>query len=146
MKILSKIWYFLVLILLIYLILEDNTPSTVNFNESFTIKKYLENPEKYGDRNIERMGFVVNISNDSFYFYSGRNTLIEIFGPPVEKAVLGETIVYAKLRKDGVIELIDYHNYNYNYFIYIVSFLALIVFIILLLKEWKITKRGFEDA
>jgi len=67
-------------------------------------------------------------------------------GSGIKRPIYGETLVYVHYRKDGIIELIDYHNYDYNYFLYIISFFAFIVFIIIFLKEWKITRRGFEDA
>ena len=114
-------------------------------NERFTHDNYLENPQKYGGVKYERMGKIISISQDHFYFELGARD-IKVIGSGIKRPILGETVVYVHYRKDGVIELIDYHNYNYNYLLYGVSFIALLIFIMIFFKEWKITWRGFKDA
>ena len=113
--------------------------------EGFSLDRYLENPQKYGGIKAERMVKIINISQDHFYLDLS-NTPIKVYGSGVKKPVYGETLVFLNFRKDGIIELIDYHNYNYNYFLYIISIFAFSIFIIIFFKEWKITARGFKDA
>jgi len=145
-KVLYKILYILIFTLFLTLWLYENISSVSRSNERFTIKKYLDDPEKWGDKkNIEKMGFIVNISSNHFYF-DWDGTMVKVQGSGVEKAVLGETIVLLNFNKDGTIELVDYHNYDYNYVLYALSFLALIIAMVIFFKEWKFTRRGFEDA
>ena len=145
LKILMKIWYFLVFLLLIGLLVHENVKNIDNSRDGFSLKNYYENPQKYGDVKFERMGKITKINQDHFYFDLG-NVNIKIFGSGVKKSILGETVVYVIYRMYVLIQLIDYHNYNFNYLLYVISIVALFVFIIIFFKEWKITVRGFEDA
>ena len=145
MRILLKIAYILVLIMFIGSLIYENVYVSNRSESRFTIEKYLHEPEKYGDKKMERIIQIKNISNDHFYFEWGSHD-IKVIGSGIQMPVLGETVVYLNFRKDGIIELIDYHNYNYNYVLYILSFFAVIWFIIIFFNEWKITRRGFENA
>ena len=145
LKILIRIWYILVFIFLIGLLVHENVKNIDNSRDGFSLNNYYENPQKYGDVKFERMGKITKINQDHFYFDLG-NVNIKIFGSGVKKPILGETVVYVIYRKDGIIQLIDYHNYNFNYLLYAISIVALFVLIIIFFKEWKITARGFEDA
>lgn len=116
-----------------------------NVESSSYLTNYLNNSEKYGGSKVEYFGKVINISQNYFYFRSGSKE-IKIYGSGIKMPVLGETIVFLDFQKDGKIRMIDYHNYDYNYIIYIISFFALIVFVVIFLKEWKLTKKGFKDA
>tara|TARA_B100000315_G_scaffold250857_1_gene284483 strand:+ start:1211 stop:1666 length:456 start_codon:yes stop_codon:yes gene_type:complete len=144
-KNLVKTGYILTLILLLTIFLYDNVKGINKAKEGFTIEKYMENPQKFGGIKFEHMARIINISQDHFYVNLGNRDL-KVMGSGIKRPIYGETLVYVHYRKDGIIELIDYHNYDYNYFLYIISFFAFIVFIIIFLKEWKITWRGFEDA
>lgn len=145
MKNLAKIWYFILFILIAVLFIHDNVRSVDKAKEGFTITNYLENPQKYGNYKAEGIAKIINISQDHFYA-NWYNSDIKVLGSGIKEATLGETDVFLKFRKDGVIELINYHNYNYNYLLYAISFLALIVSLIIFFKEWKFTWRGFENA
>ena len=145
LKIFNCIWYFLLLILVVSILLFENVRNTYESEEGFTVKNYIKDPEKHGNFISERMVKIYSVSQDHFYFDAG-NLSLKVVGSNVQKPVLGETVVYLNFRKDGVIELIDYHNYDYNYFLYGISVIALLIFLILFFKEWKLTLRGFEDA
>lgn len=145
MKILLRVAYIFVLIIFVLLLVYEHAYLLDKSKKSFSIEKYLQEPEKYGDKKMERIIKIANINQDHFYFQWGKFN-IKVIGSRIEMPILGETVVYLNFRKDGIIEMIDYHNYNYNYILYIISFFALIVFIIIFFKEWKITKRSFEDA
>ncbi len=132
-------------ILVVTIFLHDNVRSVEQDKEGFTVANYLENPQKYGNQKIESMVKIISISQDHFYINLGSRN-IKVIGSGIKRPVLGETAVFLDYRKDGIIELIDYHNYNYNYLLYVVSFFAIIIFIIIFFKEWKITPRGFKDA
>lgn len=144
-KILFRIFYCLVFFLFIGLLIYENTYVLNKSKNSFSIEKYLREPEKFGNKKMERIIKIENISNNHFYFQWGEFN-IKVLGSGIEKPVLGETVVYLNFRKDGIIEMIDYHNYNYNYVLYTISVFALILFLIFFFMEWKLTKRGFEDA
>ncbi len=145
MRGLTRSWYVLLFILVVALFLYDNVYSMYKSENEFTLEKYLENPQKYGGHKGQRFGKIINISQDHFYFNLGDSS-IRVSGSGVEKSVYGDTVVFLYYRKDGVIELIDYHHYNYNYLLYVVSFLAFIIFLIIFFNEWKVTWRGFENA
>lgn len=145
-KLLSVIFYALVFILLIGFFVYDHAYySYRQSTREFEVNKYLESPEIYGNHQAERMAKIVSISQGHFYIRSG-NVELKVMGSGIKKPVLGESVFFLDFRKDGVIGLIDYHNYNFNYFLYGVSAIAIIVFVIIFFKEWKLTKRGFEDA
>ena len=135
----------MVFTLIVVLFIQDNVRSLNKDEEHFTVTNYFENPQKFGGVKAEHMARIVNISQDHFYVNIGDRDL-KIMGSDIKRPVLGETVVYVHYRKDGIVELIDYHNYNYNYFLYGVSFLGLIIFLIIFFHEWKITRGGFEDA
>ena len=59
---------------------------------------------------------------------------------------MGETALYANFRGDGTIEMIDYHNYNYNHILYIISLIAIVLFLALFFREWKLASGGFKNA
>lgn len=144
-KNLAGIGYFLVLILVLTIYVHDNLRDVDKAKEGFTIINYLKNPQKYGDHKAESMAKIINISQDHFYINVG-NTNLKVMGSGIRRPVLGETAVFLNYRKDGIIELVDYHNYNCNYVLYFVSFFAIIISIIIFFREWKITARGFKDA
>jgi hypothetical protein len=146
LKNLIKVGYVLLFILIVSIVIYDNVYSkNYNIEHGLVYELYIENPQKYGGFKTESFGKIINISEDHFYFNSG-NENIKVFGLGIKKPIFGETAVFLDYKKDGRIELIDYHNYDFNYFLYITSFLAIIVFITIFLKEWKITWKGFKDA
>ncbi len=131
------------IVLAISLFLHENVNSVTD-KDRFSIGNYVENPQKYGGINGEHLVKIVNISQDHFYINFG-NRDVKVIGN-IERPTLGESTVFLNYKKNGVIELIDFHNYNYNYVLYGFSVFAFILFIIIFFMEWKITWRGFEDA
>lgn len=111
----------------------------------FTLEDYAKNPQAYDGLKEERFGRIINISDGYFYFNSGGKP-IKVFGSGLEMPVFGETAIYVELEGDGRIKLVGHHNYNYNYLLYLISAVALLVFLVIFFKEWRITKRGFENA
>lgn len=142
---LIRIWYSTLLVLIITLFVYSNVCEMYMDEHEFSLENYLKNPQKYGNYKAKHFGKIINISQDHFYYNVGELS-IRVEGSGVKKAVYGETTLFINHRKDGIIELIDYHNYNYNYVLYVLSLLAFIIFLIIFLKEWKITPGGFEDA
>ena len=141
---LVKIWYLLLFVLIVGIFLWGNVYHLI-VEERLSLHNYYSNPEKYGGYKRQNFGKVINISRDSFYFDLGEAD-IKVLGSGVKKDVYGETVAFLDYGKDGNIRLIDYHNYDYNYFLYFISLFALIVFVVFLFKEWKITLKGFKDA
>lgn len=135
----------MVLALFIGAFVYDNLRTFGKAKDGFTISNYLSSPEKYDGHKMEIMGRVVNISQGHFVFNIG-STDLKISGSGIKKPVLGETALYANFRGDGTIEMIDYHNYNYNHILYIISFVAIILFLAIFLREWKLTSGGFKNA
>ena len=145
MKTLPKICYFIVFALIVGTFFYERFYYSNLAKHSFTLDNYLQNPQMYGKYTDERFGRVINISSDHFYFNLG-DRIIKVYGHGINKAIYGESAVFLSYNKDGRIEMIDYHNYDYNYLVYAISFLALIVFIVIFFKEWRITSRGFVNA
>jgi len=145
MGVLTRIWYVLLFILVVGLFFYDNINSRYKAEYGLTLNKYLENPQKYGGYKGQHFGRIININQDYFYFDVG-DSHIKVIGSGVKKSVYGDTLVFINHKKDGTMKLIDYHNYNYNYLLYLVSFFALIIFVVVFFKEWKVTLRGFENA
>jgi len=52
------------------------------------LKSYIENPQKYGGHKVENFGRIANISQESFYFNLGSDT-IKVIGKGIKKPVLG---------------------------------------------------------
>ena len=141
----NKVLYLIALLLLVILVFYHNYYFKAGSSNGFSINNYEASPQAYGERKIEQFGRIINISRDYFYFDLGGKS-IKIYGTGITKPTLGETVIFANYGKDGKIRLIDYHNYNFNYVLYVISVLALVVFFVIFLKEWKITKRGFKNA
>lgn len=140
-----RVWYVLLFILIVGLVFYDNVWWMYMGQEVFSLSNYIKNPEKYGDYKGQPFGRIINISQDYFYFDDGDSSF-KVIGSGIKKAVYGETVLFLNFRRDGVIELIDYHNYDYNYLLYFLSFIALVIFLIIFLKEWRLGLRGFENA
>ena len=145
MGVLVKVWYLLLFILILSLFFYGNLYVDYSAEDVFNLDGYFKNPQKYGRDNVQVFGNIINIRQNNLYFDLG-GLNINVVGSDVKKAVYGETVLFLNFRKDGIIELLDYHNYNYNYLLYIISLFALVVFAIILFMEWKITVRGFKDA
>jgi len=143
--VLVKAWYSLLLVLIVFLFLYSNVYGAYVSDKIFSIDNYLREPQKYGGNKAQVFGKAVSIGKDYFYFDAGQHTL-RVSGANIEKSAFGESVALLYFRKDGIIELADYHNYSYNYLIYIISFFAVAVFAFLFFKEWKPTYRGFKDA
>lgn len=135
----------LVVLLIFVSLIYDRAYFADAVHPGFSFNKYLQDPGLYGGEKVEVFGTFRNFSENSFYFNLGDKE-IKIYGSNVEKPILGETVLYLDFRKDGIIELIDYHNYNFNYALYALSLMAVLLFIILFFKEWKFSFGGFEDA
>ena len=50
------------------------------------------------------------------------------------------------IRAENGYELIDFHHYRFYYLKFVISAFAVVIFIILFFREWKITSRGFKSA
>ena len=147
---LKGLFYVLIFALIIILFLYDHVDYLSTHSSSikgarFTEENYIKNPELYGGHKAERLAKIVNISRDHFYIRIGDKD-VNVMGSNIKRPTMGESVFFLNYRKDGIIELIDYHNYNYNYLLYSISFIAVILFFIIFFKEWKLTKRGFRDA
>ncbi len=118
----------------------DNVRSMYVAEHGFTLNNYLKDPQRYGGGRGQRFGKVINTSQDHFYFDLG-DSYIKVIGSGVKKSIYGETVIFINFRKDGIIELIDYHNYDYNYLLYLLSFIALVIFLIIFFREWRLTFR-----
>lgn len=136
--------YILVLIIMVSLVWYDNKVPR-NVESGLFLQNYLKNPEKYGGRQVENFGRIINISSDHFYFYTD-NTPILVYGSGIKKSRYGETIVFLDYQKNGIISMIGYHNYKYNYFLYFTSVIAIILCAVIFFKEWRLAKGGFKSA
>ncbi|MBI3034760.1 hypothetical protein HYY71_00410 [Candidatus Woesearchaeota archaeon] len=119
-KIMDVVFYIVIFLLTLGVFIYDNLVIAKEANDKFTFDSYLKKPNKYGGKH-------------------------KVEGS-IKRHVLGESAAYLDFKKNGTIELIEYHNYNYNYILYAVSFVALLMFIALFFNEWKPTLRGFKNA
>ena len=137
MGVLTKLFYIMIFFLIFGLIFYDHV----------WWANHIIKIERVGIEG-QTFGKVINISEDHFYLRTvSSNIRIDSLGmPKVRKAKYGETVVHVIYREKGVVEGVDYHNYDYNYILYVVSFFSLFVLLFVFFKEWKLTLRGFEDA
>lgn len=145
LKLLNYAFYFLVVALIVALFAYDRAYYLDRAKSKFTLENYLKDPKTFGSYKSERLAKITNISSDHFYINTGGRE-IRVIGSNVTMPILGEPVFFLDFKKDGNIALIDYHNYDYNYLLYMLSAVALIIFVIIFLLDWKLTSRGFKDA
>ncbi|HLC96332.1 MAG TPA: hypothetical protein VJH97_03355 [Candidatus Nanoarchaeia archaeon] len=140
----NKSVYLVVSILTIGLVAYDNFDRIADPRQRTYLDLYLDNPALYGGHKWGSWGTIVNQSDDHFYLFMQGHT-IRVQGS-VQPAIWGETNYYLYFGEDGTISLIDYHNQDYFYLYYLLSFIGFLIFLWIFFKEWKLTKRGFENA
>ena len=64
----KKIWSLPVAFLVIALMLYETNYYSDYSKNNFSLKSYLENPQKYGGHQTENFGRIMNISQGYFYF------------------------------------------------------------------------------
>lgn len=134
--------YLIVVLLIVVLLFYENAYHWEKREFGFTLERFLDQPQRYGDYRGERFGAIGEVYEDYFYFSVG-DKVIKVMGK-AEKPLFNEVTAHLEFRKDGTIQLLAYHNYKYNFFLYVVSALALGIFAWMFFREWKLTKRGFE--
>lgn len=137
---LTKTWYFLVVLLIIGLVFFEYANQPYGYF-SFDM---LDNPGRFENQKMQIRGTFINSSNDHFYA-EFEDRPLKIYYSGVSPPKLGEIVVSGIIRK-GFVQGTDFHNYDYNYILYVFSSLAAVIFVLILFKEWKLTKRGFENA
>ena len=143
MKINNKLKLFISLISIISLILLSTYSFVQHVNYYPKIKDLLENPEKYHNKITKQTG---QISPDTNILSSGGDKIRIKSNIPLRKDIFGSTSIIGRFDKEGYIEIKEIHYSDYNNVKYFTSILGLFLFVYIFLKEWKITKRGFENA
>ncbi len=133
----------------IILILLTLIISLVYFQEvysSTSISNFKQNPETYSGDYKSVMGKYQGKTEGGFILlFNGKEVMVKTDSNHI-KPKWGEVLVYGELQEDGTIKAIGIHNYDYNYLIYFFSFIAGIVVLIWFFKDWRLTRRGFENA
>src|SRR3989338_3162120 len=90
-----KLTYLLILSLLIVLWLYSNL---IGSEEGvFSIDRFIGNPQKYGDYQMEVMGRIDSIG-DGYFILDVGSFNIKIYGKGVKKPVLGESVFYMNFK------------------------------------------------
>ena len=99
---------------------------------------------KYEGKEFTKEGTILSIDEDTFIIKDPSYSF-EIFNPNKElrKGDYGEFLL--KVENNRII-CKDYRIFHYHYIKYIISFLGVILVAVILLKELRLTKRGFDYA
>lgn len=111
-----------------------------------SVYNILNNPDKYDGQVIELYVRPMNITNESFLI-NDNGAWITVRYKNLTPPKYGQLAFFGVFKKDGsYIQAIEVRYDNYSYLKYVLSFIGLFIIIIMLFKEWKLTRRGFEDA
>tara|TARA_Y100000310_G_scaffold343159_1_gene449524 strand:- start:39617 stop:40036 length:420 start_codon:yes stop_codon:yes gene_type:complete len=110
-----------------------------------TIQDLKNNPEKYHNWLIEESGTVKNIQNGEFILVLGNEEIL-VKNTNIRQPKQGSISLIGIFNKEGFIELQKIQYFDYNHYKYWISIIGLFIFLFIFLKEWKLTKRGFENA
>ncbi len=120
--------------------------------DSFTLKKFLQEPEKYKGLTKSIMGKYGGSFEGGFWIIYNQMP-IKVYYPESKKdfftsyesPYLGEVLARGVLQADGSLLAKQAHNYDYNYVWYGLSFLVGVGALVFFFKEWKITREGFKE-
>ena len=107
---------------------------------------FMQDPKKYAGETREIMGPYLEPTDQGFIMLYNKQPLRVHYEKEYNPPTYGQVLVYGTLNEAGYIDAIGVHNYNYNYIIYALSFLAGLYVIKVFFTEWKITRRGIENA
>ncbi len=113
---------------------------------SLAVINFMQDPIKYAGQTREIMGSYLEPTENGFIMLYNTQPLRIHYEAEYTPPRYGQVLVYGTLREDGTIDAIGVHNYNYNYWIYATSFLAGLYVLKVFFNEWKITRRGIENA
>jgi hypothetical protein len=114
--------------------------------DSFALDQFLTNPTKFAGRTATFSARYSNPVDGGFIVIYNHKPVRVHYGLEYAPPHYGEVLIFGRLNEGGFVEALGVHNYNYNYFIYGLSFLAGLVVLWCFLREWKMTRRGFEHA
>lgn len=116
--------------------------SYLNFDKyDPSVKQFLNNQDKYEGIMVVNIGDIIN-KEDKQYLRVDENYILLDFKEKIPRTKFGKTRVLGHYRKPGYIEVVDYRNNNYHFVKYLLSFLGGMYVLFLIIKEWKITKKG----
>jgi len=137
-----KIIVYVVLLLAFILLSVDFYLSKKFYSPSSNM--ILENPKEYDGRQFAFIGPVMNTSSSSFYMNVNHRPL-KVHYDNLQKPVLGQIYIIGIVNEDGSVTATQVHNLSYNYLKYAISFFALLLFIYLFFKDWKIKHWRFVE-
>ncbi len=142
-RLLYRISYFLLILTLLATLFHYKAA----YPESFSIDDFLDNPARYDGQKKSIKGIYSESFDGGFFMIKNHKTIKIYFNGKNEPPKYGEVLVYGTLQRDKSVIAEGVHNYNYAYVtIYGSSFLAGLLVLFYLLKEWKITRRGLQIA
>ena len=110
-----------------------------------TISDFLKDPARYDGVLTEQQLQVYNITNESFLARFG-DDYVAVKYPGVKEPKFGMVTFLGHYKKEGYIEATAVRYNEYNNGKYLLSFAGLFLFVWIFFREWKITRRGFENA
>ena len=111
-----------------------------------TTEEMLNAPIYYAGNTIHLMGPYGGSLANGFRLIYNHKPIAILYQNKYNPPRYGEVLIEGILLEDGQVYALHVHNYDYNYFIYALSFLAGVAVLICFFCEWRITRRGFEDA
>lgn len=143
----KKIFVLFSLLFLVVVLVYACFDSYYHFNDLYpSVADFNDDPERYDGVEIEKVGVMKDLENNTFILVvKSRDVLVKSFNENVKQVKKGTVIVNGVCNKEGYIELTDIHYSPYHFIKYAISFIALIVAFVYLIKEWKLTKRGFKS-
>ena len=145
MKTLSNLSKVIIAILAILFIAIIQHYYLTNINSHrIPLNELSQNPSKYEGQEEEAEGRILSTDKDSFVLITPSHKIM-IFNnhPNLKKGDYGTFLLKVE---NGKIINKEYRLYNKEPIKYFLSLLAIIIVIIIFLKEFKLTKRGFKHA
>ena len=133
------------LFILLLFVLTMSYYYVVDSSGGYSAEEFLNDPGMAHGDNKTLMGIYDGLFEGGFQMrYNHR--LVRVYSSVrYEPPKYGEVLVYGTFNLNGTMTAIAVHNYDYNYFLYIVSGVMGLLVLGLLLWEWKITFKGFEE-
>lgn len=135
-------WFVLIVVLLSLTLFHD---SLRTHKYSFTMHDFLLEPQKYAGQTRNIMGVYQEPTKKGFSIIYNKEKVEIIYDKEHQAPKYGEILIFGELQRDGTVKALGVHNYNYNFLLYLLSFIAGIIIIVVFFREWKLTKKGFVD-
>lgn len=118
-------------------------------NEKVLESFYLDNGrEEFGYKRTVMGAYAGELEGglrNGFYLMHNTKKMLVFYSEDYMPHQYGEVAVYGYITNEAIYAL-SVHNYNYNYVLYFISFFSGLFILAFFFREWKMTRRGFENA